>query len=95
MTVFSVDTDAVQAVTTATRGTVDRLQAESTALAAQLAQLQASWTGNASLAFQACGEQWRVAQVQVEQALAAISTALGAAAMQYADADQYSASLFR
>ncbi|MGW8484543.1 WXG100 family type VII secretion target [Microbacterium sp. NPDC055903] len=95
MTVFSVDTDAVHATTAAARGTVDRLQAESAALAAQLAQLQSSWTGSASAAFQACGEQWRIAQQQVEQALASISTALGTAATQYADADQYSASLFR
>jgi early secretory antigenic target protein ESAT-6 len=95
MSVFSVDTDAVHAATAATRGTVERLQAESTALAAQLTQLQSSWTGSASVAFQACGDQWRAAQVHVEQVLASISTALGSAATQYADADQYSASLFR
>ncbi|WP_243224636.1 WXG100 family type VII secretion target [Microbacterium sp. CIAB417] len=95
MSVFSVDTDAVNTATAAARGTVERLQAESTALAAQLTQLQSSWTGNASAAFQACGEQWRAAQLHVEQVLSSISTALGTAAAQYADADQYSASLFR
>lgn len=95
MTVFSVDTDAVAAATTATRSTMERLQAESTTLMAQLTQLQSSWTGSASAAFQSCGEQWRAAQLQVEQVLASISTALGTTATQYADADLYSANLFR
>lgn len=95
MTVFAVDTDAVLVATTAARGTADRLQAESAAMMSQLMQLQGSWTGAASASFQACAEQWRAAQAQVEQALAAISMALGNAATQYAEADQYSASLFR
>ena len=95
MCVFSVDTEAVNAATAATRGTVERLQAESTALSAQLTQLQSSWTGAAAAAFQQCSEQWRGAQMHVEQVLGSISAALGSAAAQYADADQYSASLFR
>jgi WXG100 family type VII secretion target len=95
MSVFTVDTDAVFAATGATRATMERLQSESAALAGQLTQLQTSWTGSAALAFQACSDQWRAAQLHVEQVLASISTALGSAASQYADADQYSASLFR
>ncbi|MFD5226659.1 WXG100 family type VII secretion target [Microbacterium sp. NPDC058342] len=95
MSVFTVDTDAVHAAHGAARSTMERLQADSTALMAQLTQLQSSWTGSASAAFQQCSEQWRSAQVHVEQALASIGTALGSAASQYADADQYSASLFR
>ncbi|WP_406249352.1 WXG100 family type VII secretion target [Microbacterium sp. M] len=95
MSVFSVDTEAVNAATAATRGTVERLQAESTALSAQLTQLQSSWTGNASAAFQTCGEQWRAAQLHVEQVLASISVALGNVSRNYEDVDAYSASLFR
>lgn len=95
MSVFTVDTDAVHAANAAARGTMERLQGESTALMAQLTQLQSSWTGSASVAFQQCSEQWRGAQMHVEQVLASISSALGSAANQYADADQYSASLFR
>ncbi|MEJ1088943.1 WXG100 family type VII secretion target [Microbacterium sp. Mu-80] len=95
MSVFTVDTDAVAAAHGAARATMERLQSESTALMAQLTQLQSTWTGPASVAFQQCGEQWRGAQLHVEQVLASISTALGAAANQYAEADQYSASLFR
>ncbi|MFC4139795.1 MULTISPECIES: WXG100 family type VII secretion target [unclassified Microbacterium] len=95
MSVFTVDTDAVQAANGATRATIERLQSESAALMSQLTQLQSSWTGSASAAFQQCSEQWRGAQLHVEQVLASIGTALGSAAAQYADADQYSANLFR
>ncbi|REJ05964.1 WXG100 family type VII secretion target [Microbacterium bovistercoris] len=95
MSVFTVDTDAVHAAHGATRATIERLQSESAALMAQLNQLQSSWTGSASAAFQQCSEQWRGAQLHVEQVLASIGTALGSAATQYADADQYSANLFR
>ncbi len=95
MSVFTVDTDAVHAAHGAARATMERLQGESTSLMAQLTQLQSSWTGVASTAFQECSEQWRGAQMHVEQVLASISAALASAASQYADADQYSASLFR
>ncbi|UJP10449.1 WXG100 family type VII secretion target [Microbacterium sp. KUDC0406] len=95
MSVFTVDTDAVHAAHGATRATIERLQSESAALMSQLTQLQSSWTGSASVAFQNCSEQWRGAQLHVEQVLASIGTALGSAATQYADADQYSANLFR
>ncbi|MFS0854642.1 WXG100 family type VII secretion target [Microbacterium sp. 179-I 3D4 NHS] len=94
MSVFTVDTEAVQAANGAARATMERLQAESTTLMAQLTQLQSSWVGSASTAFQGCAEQWRTAALQVEQVLDSIGTALGSAATQYADADQYSASLF-
>ena len=95
MSVFTVDTDAVQAANGAAYATMERLQSESAALMAQLNQLQSSWTGAAAAAFQHCSEQWRGAQMHVEQVLGSISAALGSAAAQYADADQYSASLFR
>lgn len=95
MSVFTVDTEAVQAAHGSARATMERLQSESASLMAQLAQLQSSWVGTASNAFQNCAEQWRGAQLHVEQVLESIGTALGSAATQYADADQYSASLFR
>lgn len=95
MSVFTVDTDAVHAAHAATRATIERLQSESTTLMAQLRQLQSSWMGTASNAFQGCAEQWQGAQLHVEHVLDSIGTSLGAVATQYADADRYSASLFR
>lgn len=95
MAIFSVDSDAVIASTSTIRATIDRLQAETGALMAQLTQLQGSWTGAASVAFQASVDQWRGTQRQVEESLAGINAALGVAGRQYADAEMASMSLFR
>ena len=95
MSVFTVDTEAVLAAHGAARATMERMRAESATLMAQLSQLQSSWVGTASNAFQTCAEEWRGAQLHIEQALESIGGSLGSAATQYADADQYSASLFR
>jgi WXG100 family type VII secretion target len=94
MTVFTVDTDAVHAAHHATRATIERLRSESATLMSQLRELQSSWVGSASNAFQGCAEQWQGAQLHVEQVLDGIGTSLGSAATQYAEADQYSAGLF-
>lgn len=95
MSVFTVDTDAVESAHAAVRGTIERIRSESATLSAQLRQLQSSWMGDASNAFQTCADQWQGAQLHVEQTLDSIGTSLGSAAAQYSDADRYSASLFR
>ena len=95
MAVFSVDSDAVLTSTAAMRGTIERLQAETSTMLSQLTQLQASWTGSASVAFQGVVEQWRATQRNVDDTLASISAALAAAGNQYADAEQLTVSLFR
>lgn len=95
MSVFTVDTDAVQSTQSATQCTMERLQSESATLMAQVSQLSSNWTGSASMAFQECSEQWRAAQMHVEQVLASISRALAATALHYRDADEFSTRLFR
>lgn len=95
MAVFAVDSDAVIAQSAAVRGTIERLQAESTAMMAQLTNLQSTWTGSAAVAFHGATEQWRVTQRHVEEALAGISAALGAAGRQYAETEMATAGLFR
>jgi len=95
MATFSVDSDAVLSASAAVRGTIDRLQGETHAMLSQLTQLQASWTGGASVAFLSVIDQWRATQRQVEDSLAAINSALDLAARQYAEAEQASLSLFR
>ncbi|UUT36689.1 WXG100 family type VII secretion target [Microbacterium elymi] len=95
MAIYSVDSDAVLSTTTAVRGTIDRLQSETHAMLAQLTQLQSTWTGTASTAFASIVDQWRATQRQVEESLAAINGALTAAGQQYAEAEQFSAGLFR
>lgn len=95
MAIFAVDSDAVMIATTQVRGTSERLQAETQSMLAQLTQLEATWSGSASVAFRGVLDRWRVTQRQVEESLAEISAALGVAGRQYADAEQATVSLFR
>jgi early secretory antigenic target protein ESAT-6 len=95
MSAYSVDSDAVLSATVAVRGTIDRVEAETHAMLAQLVSLQTSWTGGAAFAFSSIVDQWRATQRQVEESLGAINTALATAGRQYAEAEQFSASLFR
>ena len=95
MAMFTVDSDAVLAQSAAIRGTVDRIQGESQAMLGQLVQLQSTWTGQASAAFQETVERWRATQRQVEEALAAVTLALESAGRHYADAEVTNAALFR
>jgi len=95
MAVFSVDSDAVMSATSAVRATGERLQSDTTAMMSQLTQLQGSWTGTASVAFQSVIERWRAAQREVEAALAEISGALGHVATQYAETEMAAAGAFR
>ncbi|GAA2045806.1 WXG100 family type VII secretion target [Agromyces tropicus] len=94
MTRYQVDSEQVQAATQGVQATIGRIQSEVAALLAQLAGLQGSWTGQASTAFQSAVADWRVTQQHVEQSLAALNQALGAAAAHYADAEQANARLF-
>ena len=95
MAVFSVDSDAVMSATAAVRATSDRLQSDTSAMMGQLTQLQGSWTGTASVAFQSVIERWRAAQREVESALADISGALGHVGQQYAQTELAAAGVFR
>ena len=95
MTVFTVDSDAVLTATSTIRATGDRLQSETAAMLGQLTQLQGSWTGSASVAFQSVVERWRGAQRDLDAALADISTALGVAGQHYAQTELSAAGLFR
>ncbi|RLK47392.1 WXG100 family type VII secretion target [Microbacterium telephonicum] len=95
MAVFSVDSDQVLVATAGIRATGDRLQADTAAMLAQLTQLQGSWTGTASVAFQGVVERWRAAQRELDAALADIGTALGHVGAQYAQTEHAAAGLFR
>jgi WXG100 family type VII secretion target len=95
MAVFSVDSDAVLSATHSIRATGDRVQSETASLLGQLTQLQGSWTGAASVAFQSVVERWRAAQRELDAALGDISRALGTAGQQYAQTEQATAGMFR
>ena len=94
MTRYQVDSEAVLSATAAVRGSITRIQAEVAGLQGQLASLQSSWTGSASVAFQSVVTDWRATQQRVEESLAGINAALGVAGQQYADIEHQNARLF-
>lgn len=95
MPIFTVDSEDVHAKAAAVHGTVGRIQAETASLQGQLADLQRTWTGQASAAFQVSADEWRSVQVRVDEALASIGSALTAAGTNYADAEQSAMAMFR
>ena len=94
MTRYQVDSEQVQMATQGAQGTIERIRSEVASLLAQLTGLQGSWSGQAATAFQGAVADWRVTQQHVEESLAGLSQALGAAAMHYADVEQANARLF-
>ncbi len=95
MAVFSIDSDAVATATAAIRATSGRIESDTSSMLAQLTQLQGSWTGGASLAFQGVVERWRAASREVEAALTDIGIALDTAGQQYLQAETSAAGMFR
>ena len=95
MTRYSVDSDAVFAATTAVQASIGRIQSEVAALRGRLGDLQSSWGGQASIAFQSVVTDWGSTQQRVEESLGAISGALGQAGRQYAEIEESNARLFR
>ena len=94
MTRYQVDSEQVLTATASVQGTIGRLQTEVASLLAQLTGLQASWSGQASTAFQTAVADWRTTQAHVEQSLATLNHAPATAASQYADGEAANARLF-
>lgn len=94
MTSYQVDSDAVLAAATASRGTIARIETEVATLYGQLVNLEGSWTGQASIAFQGAVSDWRAMQQRLEESLAGLNQALGMAGQQYADIEQANTRLF-
>lgn len=95
MTSYQVDSTALAGATGAARGSMGRIQAEAAALHAQLVELQSTWTGTASSAFQSVVTDWRATQQRVEESIESINLALGQAGEQYAEIEQANARLFQ
>ncbi|WP_207454058.1 WXG100 family type VII secretion target [Herbiconiux sp. SYSU D00978] len=94
MSSYQVDSDAVLATTSSVTATTGRIAAEVAALYAQLVDLQSTWSGAASSAFQAVAADWKATQARVEANLEAINTALATAGRQYAEIEQSNTRLF-
>ncbi|MDR5699709.1 WXG100 family type VII secretion target [Agromyces aerolatus] len=94
MSTFQVDSDQLHTATQGAQATMERIRADVGGLMAQLTGLQASWSGQASAAFQGAVAQWRATQLQVEQSLESLNQALGVSASQYLEVEQANARLF-
>jgi early secretory antigenic target protein ESAT-6 len=94
MTRYQVDSDAVMAATGAVRSSISRIQGEVSGLHGRLIDLQSSWSGQASTAFQTVVTEWNQTQQRVEEVLSSINTALGQAGQQYAEIEAANARLF-
>lgn len=94
VTTYQVDSEAVSGASGAARATSDRIQAEVAGMLGQLTNLQSSWTGQASVAFQTLVNDWRATQQHVTESLDAINAALAQAGQQYAEIEQANARLF-
>lgn len=95
MTRYQVDSDAVLSATTATRGSISRLQTEAAGLHSNLSGLQGTWSGAAATAFHSLLGEWTAAYQRVEQTLTAMNEALSHAGQGYAEVEQQTARMFR
>lgn len=95
MTRYHVDVTHVENATHTARATISRLHADIQQLSHTLTDLQGSWGGTASSAFQSVFAEWRVTQGRVEEQLAQITEALGQAGRHYADMEAANQALFR
>lgn len=91
---YHVDAAEVSAASARAARSAEAIRAEVAGLMAQLNALDSTWQGSAAAAFGDAREQWRGAQVHVETALDAITTALAHAARSYEEAEETAARLF-
>jgi early secretory antigenic target protein ESAT-6 len=94
MTRYHVDAAEVASASSLAARSSDTIRAEVGAMLGHLTALQGSWQGGAAAAFAGVLDQWRGAQVQVEQALDALTVALSQAATEYQNAEDSAARLF-
>ncbi|MEY5016980.1 MAG: hypothetical protein RL431_29 [Actinomycetota bacterium] len=76
MASFHVDSDALTTASHHIHGTIDRIGADVHALTAQLAALDASWSGPAATAFRTLLDDWNAAHLRMDESLRAIGDAL-------------------
>lgn len=95
MTRYQVDSDIVMGTTASVRARLESIRADVDAMMHQLTELQSTWTGEASNAFQGVVTDWRGTQRRVEESAVQITTALARAGTQYSEIERSNADLFR
>ncbi|MFT4148349.1 MAG: WXG100 family type VII secretion target [Micrococcaceae bacterium] len=94
MAQYQVDSEAVQQASQKVRASIEGVRGEIQSMGHQLTQLQSTWTGQASQAFQSVISQWQTTQKSVENDLEAINQALNTAGVQYASTEAQNAMMF-
>lgn len=94
MSVFYVDSHQIGLAAATADQSAGAIRAEVAKMMAFLQGLSDSWGGSASTQFQGVIEQWQATQIQVEDALSAISGQLNRASATYSEAEMSAASLF-
>lgn len=94
MAQIRVDSDILLAAVSSTQAAIERVRAENSSLTANLVNLQNTWTGSASISFQDLVTQWRAVQLQVEEHIGQLNTALAAAGNTYGTTEQDVTRLF-
>ncbi|WP_062136228.1 WXG100 family type VII secretion target [Demequina aestuarii] len=94
MTRYHVDAAEVAHASSRASASAETIRGEVAAMMGHLTALEGSWQGGAATAFAGVLDQWRGAQVQVEQALDALTVALSQAAEHYQSAEDTAARLF-
>lgn len=94
MAQFRVDSDELSGAMGAAHSQIDQVRSSASQLTSTLTALESSWTGQGSAAFQGAVQEWRTAQLTVEDAITSINQALGLAADQYGSAESNVARMF-
>ena len=91
---FQVDSEQMRSSSAAVSSSISSIRDAVGGMYTNLNGLQQYWTGAAATQFTAVAEQWRAAQIQMEQSLEAIQLALAQASGVYADAEIQASRLF-
>lgn len=91
---FQVDSEAVALAATQTRACAEEVSGQVSAMMANLVNLQSTWTGAASGAFESLAQQWKATQSVVEENLRQIAMQLDLASQTYSQAESNATSLF-
>lgn len=94
MAILQIDTQDLMAKSQTVEATLSRIQTDVNSMESQLRQLQESWKGSASVAFQEVLTQWRSTQAQVEQSLASVRQAMASASAQYEETESANTRMF-
>ncbi|WRS31103.1 WXG100 family type VII secretion target [Actinomycetaceae bacterium MB13-C1-2] len=94
MTVYQVDSEQLAIASGNVVQSAEAIRGSVAGMMTQLQALEGSWVGTASNSFQELISRWHTTQLQVEDSLTAISSALTQASSSYAEAEGANTAMF-